>query len=62
MRFLVATLLAVSAAMAILGGDAGPSDLWVVSKMPFVKFAPANYRGRPFETEHAIRYAISATR
>ena len=40
----------------------GPMSDWVVSKLPGVKFAPANYRGRAFETEHAIRYAIPSHR
>lgn len=40
----------------------GPMSDWVVSTMPGVRFAPAKYRGRPFETEHAIRYVIPGRR
>jgi TonB family protein len=37
---------------------AGPLSEWVVSRMAGVRFAPARYRGQPFETEHAIRYVV----
>ena len=42
--------------------DPGPLSDWAVSRMPSVKFSPARYRGRAFETEHAIHYIIPGRR
>jgi hypothetical protein len=48
MGWLAATLLALATE-----GDGGTAS---------TLFAPARYRGRPFETEHAIRYVVPGRR
>jgi TonB family protein len=50
----------ISAAGRAYGCIGGPGPLreWAVASVQAVKFAPARYRGRPFETEHAIHYVV----
>jgi Gram-negative bacterial TonB protein C-terminal len=33
-------------------------DHWLVDQMTMVHFVPARFKGRPFETEHLVRYTV----
>ena len=39
-------------------GAPGPLREWAAASFQAIKFAPARYPGRPFETEHAIHYVV----